>query len=63
MNAPVLKPYRVHLHRRGGKTKGRLDVQAQSAKHAERVAVEQTIAVSFPDSKRSNWIVTQVEAL
>lgn len=62
MNGPILKPFRVALHRRGGKTRGHVDVQARCEKHAERVAVEQTIAVSFPKSKPSQWVVTGVEA-
>lgn len=63
MNAPVLKPFKVHLHRRGGKTKGHVRVNARCEKHAERVAVEQTIAVSFPKSKPGNWVVDKVEDL
>lgn len=63
MSGPILQSYSVHLHRRGGKTKGRIEVQARCEKHAERVAVEQTIAVSFPKSKPSAWIVTKVEAV
>lgn len=61
MSAPLLYPFTVHLHRRGGKTKGRIEVQARCEKHAERVAVEQTIAVSFPKSKPAAWVVTKVE--
>lgn len=61
MNDPVLKPFTVQLHRRGGKTRGRIAVQATCEKHAERVAVEQVIAVSFPDSKPANWVVTSVQ--
>lgn len=63
MSAPLLKAFTVHLHRRGGKTKGRIEVQARCEKHAERVAVDQTIAVSFPKSKPSAWVVTKVEAI
>ena len=62
MTETLLKPFTVQLHRRGGKTTGRIDVQARCEKHAERVAVDQTIAVSFPKSKPSQWIVTKVEA-
>ena len=62
MNDPILKPYKVYLHRRGGKTYGHVTVQARSPLHAERLAVEQTIAVSFPKSKPAQWIVTGVEA-
>jgi hypothetical protein len=62
MTGTALKPYKVTLHRRGGRASGRIDVQACSAQHAERVAVAQVIAVSYPDSKPSNWIVTNVEA-
>lgn len=63
MNAPVLKPFKVHLHSRGGNTKGHVTVQARCEKHAERVAVDQTIAVSYPKSKPANWVVDKVEAL
>lgn len=61
MNGPVLKPFAVQLHRKGGKTKGRIDVQAASPEHAGRVAVAQTIEVSFPKSKPANWVVDSVE--
>ncbi len=61
MNQPVLKLFSVQLHRRGGKTTGRIEVQARCEKHAQRVAIEQTIAVSFPKSKPSQWVVTGVE--
>jgi hypothetical protein len=60
MNEPTLKRFTVTLHRRGGKTRGRIEVQAQCEKHAERVAVDQTIAVSFPKSKPSAWVVDAV---
>jgi len=60
VNAPALKDFTVQLHRRGGKTKGRIDVQAHCPKHAERVAVAQTIAVSFPKSKPGQWVVDGV---
>ncbi|CAM8627408.1 hypothetical protein MCEMSHM24_02723 [Comamonadaceae bacterium] len=62
MSTEKLYPFTVQLHRRGGKTKGRIEVMARSDKHAERVAVDQTIAVSFPKSKPAQWIVTKVEA-
>lgn len=62
MSGPVLKSFTVQLHRRGGKTKGHIEVQARCEKHAERVAIEQTIAVSFPKSRPSQWVVTGVEA-
>jgi len=62
MNGPELKPFRVELHRRGGRYKGHIDVQATCAKHAERVAVAQTIEVSFPKSKPGQWVVDGVEA-
>ncbi len=61
MNAPVLKRFTVRLHRRGGKTTGRIEVDARCEKHAQRVAIEQTIAVSFPKSKPSQWVVDGVE--
>lgn len=61
--AAVLKPFRVYLRRRGGRTRGRIDVQANCQKHAERVAVAQLIEVSYPKSKPSNWLVTSVEVL
>ncbi len=60
--AELLKPFNVYLHRRGGKTKGRIEVMARCEKHAERVAVDQTIAVSYPKSKPAAWIVDRVEA-
>lgn len=60
MSGPTLKPFSVQLHRRGGKTTGRIEVQATCAKHAERVAVEQVIEVSFPGSKPGNWVVDGV---
>lgn len=64
MSQPViLKPFSVDLHRRGGKTQGRITVQARCDKHAGRVAIDQTIANSFPKSKPSQWIVTKVEAI
>lgn len=56
----VLKPYRVKLHRRGGKTSGHVNVQATCAEHAKRVAVKQTIEVSYPNSKPANWVVDEV---
>lgn len=58
-----LKPFSVSLHRKGGKTKGRIEVQATCEKHAGRVAVAQTIAISFPKSKPAQWVVTVVETL
>lgn len=61
MSDTTLKPYRVSLHRRGGKTEGRVDVMANCPKHAERVAVAQTIEVSYPKSKPANWVVDGVE--
>ena len=60
MSGPALKAFRVHLHRRGGKFKGHIDVQATCEKHAERVAVAQTIEVSFPKSKPGHWVVDGV---
>lgn len=57
----ALKAFTVQLHRRGGKTTGRIEVQANCAKHAERVAVAQTIEVSFPKSKPGQWVVDGVE--
>lgn len=60
MSGPVLKAFTVRLHRRGGKTKGRIEVQATCPDHARRVAVAQTIAVSFPGSKPGNWVVDSV---
>jgi hypothetical protein len=60
MSSPALKTFAVQLHRRGGKTKGHITVQARSEKHAQRVAIEQTIEVSFPKSKPSSWVVDGV---
>lgn len=62
MSGPVLKAFTVQLHRRGGKSQGRIEVQAHCEKHAERVAIAQTIAVSYPKSKPAAWIVDKVEA-
>ena len=56
-----LKPFAVSLHRKGGKTRGRIEVHATCEKHAGRVAIAQTIEVSFPGSKPGNWIVDSVE--
>lgn len=56
-----LKSYRVLLHRRGGKTRGRIDVMATCPEHAQRVAVKQIIEVSYPSSKPGNWVVDGVE--
>ena len=63
MSAQVLKGFVVQLHRRGGNTKGRIEVQATCVKHAERVAVAQTIEVSFPKSRPRQWIVDSVQEL
>ena len=57
----TLKPYRVFMHRRGRKTNGRIDVQALDQNGAARMAKDQVIAVSYPKSKRADWIVTGVE--
>jgi hypothetical protein len=62
MSAGALTAYRVQLHRRGGKFKGHVDVQATCEKHAERVAVKQVIEVSYPKSKPGQWVVDGVEA-
>lgn len=59
----LMKLFTVQLHRRGGRTTGHVEVQARSAQHAARVAVDQTIAVSYPKSKPAAWIVTKVTAL
>lgn len=61
MSNPKLKPFTVRLHRRGGKTTGRIEVQATCAENAKRVAVAQTIEVSYPKSKPANWVVDGVE--
>lgn len=62
-NPELLKFFCVDLHRRGGKTYGRVNVLARCDKHAARVAVDQTIAVSYPKSRPAQWIVTKVTAL
>jgi len=62
MTTPTLKPFKVRLHRRVGKTTGHIAVQAHCEKHAARVAVDQIIEVSYPKSKPSSWIVDSVEA-
>ncbi|MFA5900550.1 MAG: hypothetical protein WC829_15730 [Hyphomicrobium sp.] len=62
MSGAALKAFRVQLHRRGGKFKGHVDVQATCEKHAERVAVAQVIEVSFPKSKPGQWVVDLVTA-
>lgn len=56
-----LKPYCIYLRRRGGKTHGRIEVHAPTPSSAERLAKDQLIAVSYPKSKRSEWIVTSVQ--
>jgi hypothetical protein len=61
MNTPPMKAFTVQLRRRGGNTRGRIEVQATCAKHAERVAVAQVIEVSFPKSKPAQWLVDHVE--
>ncbi len=53
----------VYLRRRGGRTSGRIEVSAASLTSAERMALDQLIAVSFPKTKRADWIVTSVEEL
>lgn len=58
----TLKPFTVYLRRRGGRTRGRIEVQAAEQSHAERVAKAQLIEVSYPKSKPAQWIVTSVEA-
>jgi hypothetical protein len=60
MTTEKLAFYKVQLHRLGGKTKGCVTVQARSEQHAGRVAVEQTIEVSFPKSKKADWVVDSV---
>lgn len=59
MNAQPLKPYTVRLHT--ARVRGRIQVQATCPVHAGRVAIAQTIDVSFPGSKPGNWIVDSVE--
>lgn len=61
MSGPALKAFTVQLRRRGGNTRGRIEVQATCAKHAERVAVAQVIEVSFPKSKPAQWLVDSVQ--
>ena len=55
-----LRPYTVYLRRRGGCTRGRIDVQAFTVTDAELVAVRQLIEVSYPNTIPENWIVTSV---
>lgn len=55
-----LKQFTVSLHRKGGKTRGRIEVDAICEKHAGRAAVAQTIEVSFPKSKPAQWAVDSV---
>lgn len=55
------KGYTVHLRRRGGTTRGRIEVRANSVQHAQRVAVRQCIDVSYPKTKPAQWLVTSVE--
>lgn len=59
----LLKFFNVSIHRRGGKTRGRIEVRARCQKHAARVAVAQVVEVSYPKSKPKDWIVTEVTAL
>jgi hypothetical protein len=63
MSGQKLKTYRVYMRRRGGRTRGRVDVLAGSRGHAERVGVKQCIETSYPDTKPAQWIVTLVEEL
>lgn len=63
MTDKVLKDFRVFLRRRGGNTRGRVEVKGSSPSHAGRVGVKQTIENSFPKSKPSDWLVTSVEEL
>lgn len=63
MNNPKLKPFRVFMRRRAGRTQGRIDVMATCQNNAERVAVAQNIKVSHPKTKPGQWIVTSVQVL
>lgn len=53
-----LKPYAVRLHT--ARVRGRIEVHATCEKHAGRVAIAQTIDVSFPKSKPAQWAVDSV---
>ena len=61
MTIKKLKPYTVYIRRKGGNTKGRIEVMAKSEKHSHRVAICQLIEVSYPKTKPSNWLVTCTE--
>ncbi|WP_367846427.1 hypothetical protein [Rhodoferax sp. WC2427] len=63
MNNAKLKPFRVFMRRRAGRTHGRIDVMATCQNHAERVAVAQNIEISHPKTKPGQWIVTSVQVL
>jgi hypothetical protein len=61
MSGQKLKPYTVYLRRRGGNTKGRVEVMATCDSHAAKCGVKSTIAVSYPKTKPADWIVTATE--
>lgn len=63
MSGQILKTFMVQLHRRRGNTRGRIEVKATCPEHARRVAVAQTIEVSYPKSKPANWVVDGVEEI
>lgn len=56
-----LKAYTVYIRRKGGNTKGRIEVMASCESHSHRVAIRQLIDVSYPKTKPGNWIVTCTE--
>jgi hypothetical protein len=57
-----LKKYLVELRRKGGKSHEKTEVDAASAKHAERVAIRKVIDTKHSASKPADWIVVSVEA-
>lgn len=60
MNQQPLNPFTVRLHHRCGRPTGRIEVKATCAEHAQQVAVEQAIEVSYPNSKPADWVVDGV---
>lgn len=63
MNQQPLNRFSVRLHHRSGKTPGRIEVKATCAEQAPQVAIEQTIEISYPNSKPADWVVDGVTPL
>ena len=56
-----LKPFTVRLHNPSEDVRGRIQVQATCPVHARQVAVDQTVEISYPESKAGQWVVDRVE--